>query len=136
MFSLSGKFAPSASSMYGSLPEDDDDDDAGCEYRVGDDEDGIVSLLLNMAMSIGGAITTVVSSLLPCGGLPLPEVCDRGGLVHVLLSRAVCHGMILILPLAEDGAGGGQLPFLLSLGVHLGLILRVGHTFLLFSGLM
>ena len=86
-------------------------------------------------MSIGGAIATVVSSLLPCGGLPLPEVCDRGGLVPVLLSRAVCHGILLRLPLAEDGDGGGQVPFLLSLGVHLGLILRVGHTFLLFSGL-
>ena len=101
MSSLSGKFAPSASSMYGSLPEHNDDDDAGCEYRVGDDEDGIVSLLLNMAMSIGGAITTVVSSLLPCGGLPLPEVCDRGGLVPVLLSRAVAMAFYSDSPLPK-----------------------------------
>ena len=94
-----------------------------------------MSLLLNLAVSLGRATPPVVSSLLPCGGLPLAEDCDGGGLESALFSRAVCHGMVLRLPLAEDCARGGQVPFFLSLGVHLGLVLGFWETFCLFSGL-
>ena len=72
-----------------------------------DDEDGLVSPLLSLAVSLGGVIVTVVSSLLPCDGLPLAEDCD----------------------------GGGHVPFYLSLDVHLGLKLGFWNNFLLFSGL-
>ena len=66
-----------------------------------------MSPLLSLAVSLGGVIVTVVSSLLPCDELPL----------------------------AKDGAVGGHVPFFLSLDVHLGLVLGFWHNFLLFSGL-
>ena len=94
-----------------------------------------MSPLLSLAVSLGGVIATVVSSLLPCDGLPLAEDCDGGGLVPVLLRRAVCHGIVLGIPRAKDVAVGGHVPFFLSLDVHLGLVLGFWHNFLLFSRL-